>query len=156
MKNRIRLSFVMGLVFLSFLSLSVLADSDGSLQLNPGIITNQTGGISSGSGFPIRSHLFSKNLDARMKKKAKDEEDVTKTIQAVDFNKDSQNKWSQMSYHNVKVALFKDYSHNNGISTDFKPLASNNGMLLFLIATLPLMMLAGYVAKKFARRKRRK
>jgi type VII secretion protein EssA len=145
-----------GLLFLFYSPFAVSADSDGSLQLNSGMITTQSGAGSSTSDFAIRSQLFSKDLDKKAQEKVKSGEEATKHIDEIDFNKESQNKLYKANYQSLKTELFKNYIQTNVASNDSKETSKNNGMLILLIMALPLMILTGVVARNLTRRKRRK
>jgi type VII secretion protein EssA len=145
-----------GLFFLFYSPLVGFADSDGSLQLNSGMITTQSEAGSSTSDFAIRSQLFSKDLDKKTQEKEKNTEEATKHIDEIDFSKESQNKLYKTNYQSLKTELFKDYSYTNVASNDSKKNVKNNGMLILLILALPLVILTGVVARNLTRRKRRK
>jgi type VII secretion protein EssA len=137
------------------LPLTAHGDSDGRLQLNSDIITNRSGVGTSVSDFEIRSQLFSNALDEKMQEKARQEAEATKNIQTIDFNQDSQNKLYQTNHQNVKTALFKDYKQTNIASDDSKAQENTHRLMLLLILAVPLLILTGFVARRFARRKRR-
>ena len=156
MKKVKSLLFFSGLFFLLCVPLSVCADSDGSLQLNSNLITNQSGENSGASDFEIRAQLFSKDLEQKTEDKAKQEAEITKVIDTIDFNQDSQNELYKMSYRSVKMKLFKDYRQADIISNDLNSQSSTKGVIIILILTMPLLVLTGFIARMFARRKRRK
>lgn len=156
MKKRKVFLIFSGLFLFFYSPFVVLADSDGSLQLNSDMITTQSGAGSSTSDFAIRSQLFSKDLDKKTQEKARNTEDATKHVNDIDFSKKSQNKLYKTNYQSLKTKLFRDYSQTNVASTESKKDSKNNGMLILLLLTLPLMILTGYVARSLTRRKRRK
>ncbi|MEY8443302.1 type VII secretion protein EssA [Lactococcus ileimucosae] len=156
MKKHKFLWFFGVLFFLTYSSVSVQGDSDGSLQLQSEMITNQSGGGASVSEFGIRSQLFSTPLYEKEKEKEKQEAETLKHVQAIDFNKNSQNKLYKTNVQNVRTELFKDYKQANVASTSLNTEAKTKGMLVLLIVAIPLMVLTGFVARRFARRKRKR
>ena len=147
MKKRKVFLIFSGLFLFFYSPFVVLADSDGSLQLNSDMITTQSGAGSSTSDFAIRSQLFSKDLDKKTQEKARNTEEATKHVNDIDFSKKSQNKLYKTNYQSLKTKLFRDESKKD---------SKNNGMLILLLLTLPLIILTGYVARSLTRRKRRK
>lgn len=135
--------------------LFVRAESDGSLQLNSDMITNQSIGGATSSDFAIRSQLFSKKMLEKVQEKEQREAEKIKTIQNVDFNQESQNKLFQANYQRIKTELFKDYNQTNIGTSEAQTKMNNRGMLILMILALPLMILTAYSAKRFTRRKRK-
>ena len=156
MKKHKFLWFFGVLFFLACSSASVLGDSDGSLQLQSEMITNQSGGGASVSEFGIRSQLFSTSLYEKEEEKEKQVAETLKHVQAIDFNKNSQNKLYKTNVQNVRTELFKDYKQANVASTSSGTEVKTKGILVLLILAIPLMVLTGFAARRFARRKRKR
>lgn len=133
-----------------------LADSDGSLQLNTTVITNQSGDGSSGSEFDIRGQLFSQTLTKRIQEKVDQTVSCRQLIQKLDFNQTSQNVLYQKDYQPLKTVLFKTYNQAHlpvakvAQSPDTKP------MVFLLVLALPLMIFTAVVSRIWTRRKRRR
>jgi len=155
MKNIKKLSLYSATLILLTAPLFVRAESDGSLQLDSDMITNQAGGSSTSSDFTVRSQLFSKRINEKVQEKEKREAENTKTIQNVDFNQASQNKLYQVNYQGLKTELFKDYNQTNIGTGEAQTKTNNRGVLILMILALPLMILTAYSAKRLTRRKRR-
>ena len=156
MKDLKKLLFLSGVFLILISPLGVHADSDGSLQLNSDMITNQSGGTSSVSDFAIRSQLFSKDLEAKVEEKSQKEANATKSIQNADFNQRQLNRLYQVNHQNVKTELFIHYGPTGFASDETYTQNATRGMLILLFLAVPLLVLTGFVAKRFARRKRRK
>lgn len=155
MKNIKKLSLYSATFILLTAPLFVRAESDGSLQLDSDMITNQAGGSSTSSDFTVRSQLFSKRINEKVQEKEKREAENTKTVQNVDFNQASQNKLYQVNYQGLKTELFKDYNQTNISISEAQTKTNNRGVLILMILALPLMILTAYSAKRLTRRKRR-
>lgn len=155
MKNIKKLSLYSATLILLTAPLFVRAESDGSLQLDSDMITNQAGGSSTSSDFTVRSQLFSKRINEKVQEKEKREAENTKTIQNVDFNQASQNKLYQVNYQGLKTELFKDYNQTNIGTGEAQTKTNNREVLILMILALPLMILTAYIAKRLTRRKRR-
>ena len=155
MRNIKKLSLYSATLILLTAPLFVRAESDGSLQLDSDMITNQAGGSSTSSDFTVRSLLFSKRINEKIQEKEKREAEYTKTIQNVDFNQASQNKLYQVNYQGLKTELFKDYNQTNIGTSEAQTKTNNRGVLILMVLALPLMILTAYSAKRLTRRKRR-
>ncbi|HAP14539.1 MAG TPA: type VII secretion protein EssA, partial [Lactococcus sp.] len=88
--------------------------------------------------------------------KEKQEAETLKHVQAIDFNKNSQNKLYKTNVQNVRTELFKDYKQANVASTSSGTEVKTKGILVLLILAIPLMVLTGFAARRFARRKRKR
>lgn len=155
MKKLKKLLLYSAMLLLLIDPLFVRAESDGSLQLNSDMITNQSIGGATSSDFAIRSQLFSKKMLEKVQEKEQREAEKIKTIQNVDFNQESQNKLFQANYQRIKTELFKDYNQTNIGTSEAQTKMNNRGMLILMILALPLMILTAYSAKRFTRRKRK-
>ena len=156
MKNRSLLTSFIGCVCIMLLPSVALADSDGSLQLNTTVITNQSGDGSSGSEFDIRGQLFSETLTKKIQERADQTVSCRQLIQKLDFNQTSQNALYQKDYQPLKTNLFKTYNQahlpvaKSTQSSDTKP------MVFLLVLALPLLILTAVVSRIWTRRKRRR
>lgn len=155
MKNIKKLSLYSVTLILLTTPLLVVAESDGSLQLDSDMITNQAGGGSTSSDFTFRSQLFSKQINEKVKEKEKREAENTQLIQNVDFNQASQNKLYQVNYQGLKTELFKSYNQTTIGTNESETKMNNKGVLILMILALPLLILTAYIAKRFTRRKRK-
>lgn len=155
MKKLKKLLLYSAMLLLLIDPLFVRAESDGSLQLNSDMITNQSIGGATSSDFVIRSQLFSKRMMEKVQEKEQREAENIKIIQNVDFNQESQNKLFQANYQSLKTELFKDYNQKNIGTSELQTKMNNRGMLILMILALPLMILTAYSAKRFTRRKRK-
>lgn len=155
MKNIKKLSLYSATLILLTVPLFALAESDGSLQLDSDMITNQAGGNSTSSDFTVRSLLFSKRINEKVKEKEKREAENTQIIQNVDFNQASQNKLYQVNYQGLKTELFKSYNQTTIGTNESETKMNNRGVLILMILALPLLILTAYIAKRFTRRKRK-
>lgn len=155
MKKLKKLLLYSAMLLLLIDPLFVRAESDGSLQLNSDMITNQSIGGATSSDFAIRSQLFSKRMMEKVQEKEQREAENIKIIQNVDFNQESQNKLFQANYQRIKTELFKNYDQTNIGTSELQTKMNNRGMLILMILALPLMILTAYSAKRFTRRKRK-
>ncbi|MCL2676623.1 MAG: type VII secretion protein EssA [Streptococcaceae bacterium] len=149
-----KIKFILFLAVISFLlfPITVLANGDGSLILNSNMITNQSAGTGTVSDFPIRSQLFSQELTTRANEKNQAQANVEKQIESVDFKKDSMNTLYIADYQNLQTKLFHHYNQINVDSSDTNTQAKNNEIIIILIVAVPLMILTGFVARRWARR----
>lgn len=155
MKNIKKLSLYSATLILLTVPLFVVAESDGSLQLDSDMITNQAGGGSTSSDFTFRSQLFSKRINEKVQEKVKREAENTQLIQNIDFNQASQNKLYQVNYQGLKTELFKNYNQTTIGTSESQTKMNNRGVLILMILALPLLILTAYIAKRFTRRKRK-
>ncbi|MDN3201196.1 type VII secretion protein EssA [Enterococcus faecalis] len=155
MKKLKKLLLYSAILLLLIDSLFVRAESDGSLQLNSDMITNQSIGGTTSSDFAIRSQLFSKRMMEKVQEKEQREAENIKIIQNVDFNQENQNKLFQANYQRIKTELFKNYDQTNIGTSKLQTKMNNRGMLILMILALPLMILTTFIAKRFTRRKRK-
>ncbi len=156
MKKLKKLMLYSAIFFLLTVPLFVRAESNGSLQLNSDMITNQSIGGATSSDFIIRSQLFSKRMMEKVQEKEQRDAENTKIIQNVDFNQASQNKLFQVNYQGLKTELFKSYNQTTIGSGEAQSKTNNRGVLILMILALPLLILTAYIAKRFTRRKRKK
>ncbi|MDN6029627.1 MAG: type VII secretion protein EssA [Alkalibacterium sp.] len=133
-----------------------LANSDGSLQLNTTVITNQSGDGSSGSEFDIRGQLFSQTLTKRIQERADQTVSCHQVIQKIDFNRTSQNALYQKDYQPLKTNLFKTYNQAYLPVAKVAQSSDTRPMFFLLVLALPLMILTAVMSKIWTRRKRRR
>lgn len=108
MKKRKVFLIFSGLFLFFYSPFVVLADSDGSLQLNSDMITTQSGAGSSISDFAIRSQLFSKDLDKKTQEKARNTEEATKHVNDIDFSKKNvKNKLYKTELQSLKTEIIQ-------------------------------------------------
>lgn len=155
MKNRLLLfiCMVLGLFFLA--SPRCFADDNGSLQLNPNVITNSDGGIGTTSDFPIRSQLFTHTIDKLAKEQAQD--NVPKQRETLDFSKQTTNTLYNVNTTKVVEQLFVNYKTQViASSTDTSDSKTMIWYWVISLAAVPLIVLAIFLGRKNAKRSLRK
>lgn len=154
-KNRLLLfiCIVLGLFFLA--NPRCFAVDNGSLQLNPNVITNSDGGIGTTSDFQIRNQLFTPTIDKLAKEKAKD--NVPKQKKTLDFSKQAINTLYNANTTKVVKQLFVNYKPQVIASnTDTSDSKTMIWYWVISLAAVPLIVLAIFLGRKSAKRRLRK
>ncbi|MCL2113903.1 MAG: type VII secretion protein EssA [Streptococcaceae bacterium] len=143
---------ILGIAFSSLLAGSAqsFADDNGSLQLNPNVITNSDGG-GTASDFPIRSQLFTPEIEKVAKAQEKD--DISKQKEFLNFSDTSNNILYNTNTTKIVKQLFVDYQPQV-ISSNKNDNHSKTTIvywIIFIIA-FPLIFLAVLLGRKNAKR----
>ncbi|URZ02816.1 hypothetical protein CLAUR_028500 [Clostridium felsineum] len=144
---------VLGLFFLA--NPPCFADDNGSLQLNPNVITNSDGGIGTTSDFSIRNQLFTPTIDKLAKEQAQD--NVPKQRKTLDFSKQTTNTLYNANTKKVVKQLFVDYKPQViAASTSTSYSKTTIWYWIISLAAVPLIVLAIFLGRKNAKRRLRK
>ncbi|KHD34518.1 hypothetical protein NL50_16905 [Clostridium acetobutylicum] len=144
---------VLGIVFLA--SPKCFAVDNGSLQLNPNVITNSDGGVGTTSDFSIRSQLFTPTIDKIAKEQAHD--NVPKQRETLDFSKQAINTLYNANTKKVVEQLFVNYKPQViASSTSTSDSKTMIWYWVILLAAVPLIVLAIFLGQKNAQRRLRK
>lgn len=155
MKNSLLLFICMFLGIFFLASPRCFAVDNGSLQLNPNVITNSDGGIGTTSDLPIRSQLFTPTIEKLAKEQAKD--NVPKQREALDFSKQAISTLYNVNTTKIVKKLFVNY--NPQIIASSTNTSHSKTMIWYWVislATVPLIVLAIFLGRKNARRRLRK
>lgn len=143
----------LGIFFLA--SPRCFAVDDGSLQLNPKVITNSDGGVGTTSDFAIRNQLFTPKIDKIAKERAKD--NVPKQRETLDFSKKAINTLYNVNTKKVVKQLFANYKPQViESSTNTSHSKTMIWYWVILLAAVPLIVLAIFLGRKNAKRRLRK
>jgi type VII secretion protein EssA len=131
------------------------ADDNGSLQLDPNIITNSNGGVGNTSGFPIVGELFTPTMDQTVKDQMKD--NIPEQRKALDFSKKAVNTLYTTDTTKITQQLFVNYKPQviTANRTDTNSQSTLWYGLLSLLG-LPLIVLAIFLGRKNAKRSLKK
>lgn len=155
MKNRLLLFICMFLGIFFLASPRCFAVDDGSLQLNPNVITDSDGGIGTTNDFLIRSQLFTPKIDKLAKEQVKD--NVPKQRETLDFSNKAISTLYNVNTKKVVKQLFVNYNPQviaSSIST-----SDSKTMIWYWVISLvavPLIVLAIFLGRKNAKRRLRK
>ncbi|MBC1925545.1 hypothetical protein [Listeria innocua] len=147
-------SFVFLLLLTSLLfTITVSADSDGSLILNTDILTKnqvQTSGVGE---FPIRGELFSSQLTTLTEKNEIKQKEVIKNAKSIDFS----NKNVDVSGGNqVKRLLFENYQPQVITKKNQEETEHVNLLLVIAVPSLFLLLGIGMFAGRWRAKSKRK
>ena len=154
MKNSLLLFICMFLGIFFLASPRCFAVDNGSLQLNPNVITDSDGGIGTTSDFSIRNQLFTPAIEKNAKKQARD--NVPKQREILDFSSKATNTLYNVNTKKVVKQLFINYKPQvivSSIST-----SHSKTMIWYWvisIAAVPLIVLAIFLGRKNAKRRLR-
>lgn len=155
MKNRLVLFICMFLGIFFLASPRCFAVDDGSLQLNPNVITDSDGGIGTTSDFLIRSQLFMPTIDKLAKEQAKD--NVPKQRETLDFSSKAISTLYNVNTKKVVKQLFVNY--NPQVIASSTNISNSKTMIWYWVislAAVPLIVLAIFLGRKNAKRRLRK
>ncbi|WP_077836131.1 type VII secretion protein EssA [Clostridium felsineum] len=155
LKNRLLLFISMVLVIFLLANPRCFAEDNGSLQLNPNVITNSDGGIGTTSDFSIRSQLFTPTIDKLAKKQAQD--NIPKQRETLDLSKQATNTLYNVNTTKVVKQLFVNYKPQVIASSTNK--SDSKTMIWYWVislAAIPLIVLAIFLGRKNAKRRLRK
>jgi type VII secretion protein EssA len=131
------------------------ASDDGTLQLNPQIMTDSDGGVSISNDFPIRNELFTAELNERTQAQMQD--DVVEQRKTLTFSGQHTDALYQLDTSEATERLFMQYQPVV-LSTGADE-TSEEALIwywLFALLALPLIIVSVTLGKRRAKRSVRK
>ncbi|MBS7576411.1 MULTISPECIES: type VII secretion protein EssA [unclassified Enterococcus] len=133
--------------------ITVSADSNGELNINTNILSNNQSQLTNNSDFPIRGALFSDELNARSDEIKAEMEKPSGIIKSINFDSAEADETSD---NQVTEQLFQEYQPQIvSSSSDLNKQHSNWLIALLVAGFVALIILGIFTGKWWAKRKRR-
>jgi len=129
----------------------IYASDDGTLQLNPAIMTDSDGGVSISNDFPIRNELFTTRLNEITKAQMQD--NISKQKREVVFSEQGTDALYSLDTDNATQKLFIHYEPVV-LNTEADEIMEETNMFywIFVVFAVPLIIASVSLGKRRAKR----
>jgi len=146
------LAFLCSLIFCVVFVSHAYANGDGSLKLDPSVITNNGIQVGANGDFSIRGQLFSDDINKASKNIQQSQEKWMKQLKNIDFQKENLDGKPEIA---ISKKLFQNYQPQVILSKDKKAISSRKPVpLLYVLVGVVLLIFGAILGKIWVRRRK--